>query len=139
MLSQCSGGYKNILVDVKTHWLSKGDRPALSNWHFDNIAWDNPAVREENNLLFISGDFCLTEFLAEDQVLQNGRATLKVLNSQDWAAKKIPARTVVRYGRLAHRASVAERTACRLLIRVSETDKTRPQNKRFDPTYVRAT
>lgn len=134
------GNRKHVLVDVKVHHLQEGEYPALKHWHIDCVNNPLSSLREEYNHIFVSGQWCLTEFLAcrididitPDQVLN-----FDSILPDGISTKRILGNTIYTYGRAVHRAVPSIKDHSRLLIRVSESDQIRPINKRFEVTYRR--
>lgn len=132
------GDRKNILVDIKVHNLEAGIYPALKHAHID-VAY-NPFYkgREEHHHLFVSGFGCRTEFLKNRikvDIDPDKPIDFDKLLGPQIEFKKIDGGRIYSYGRTVHRASCSEETFTRLLVRVTETDNIKPNNKIFSPTY----
>ncbi len=130
--------HKYVVVDVKVHELNTGEIPALSFWHMDclnNPINPNP---EEFHHIFVSGDECLTEFLAQEMEvdLPEGAVNFNDVVG-DASTAKITGNTIYTYQRHVHRASQSQGQFRRLLVRVSESDIVKPQRKPFTVTYTR--
>ena len=127
------GNHKYTVVDVKVHELQPGIIPAFSNWHVDCIADPRDPAREEVHHLFVT-EGCSTEFLATDTPFDlPEKFSYSIFDGL--SGVKIKPYHIYTYGRHLHRATPAEKACRRLLIRVSETDKMRPQNREFEVTY----
>jgi hypothetical protein len=130
---------KHIVVDVKTHYLKIGQIPALPHWHLDGYA--NPYTEEYDDInhLFVSGQFCLTDFLASPLEVHDYEMGISpTVLLVDCPVVSIPGNTIVTYDRHIHRATPAKQEGHRLLVRVTETNRIKPNNKIFKPTYTGA-
>lgn len=128
-----AGNHKNVLVDVKVHDLEVGVTPALPHWHFDCVKDPRDESLEEVHHLFIT-EGCSTEFLGEDTEFDLpygfNHSIFNHLNGV-----KIKPYKVYTYGRHLHRATKAVKKCKRLLIRVTESNLIKPNNRKFEVTY----
>lgn len=126
------GNHKYVVVDVKFHSLSPGQRPALPTWHIDCCSDIKDPRREEVHHIFVTD--LPTEFLCDDVVLPYQKCATFPLGNDNLAT--IPLNTICTYGRIPHRAAITNRPVERTLIRVSETDIIAPKNKVLKPTIT---
>lgn len=131
------GSRKRILVDIKVHYLKKGEIPALPNWHIDGTGFLLDDDETEINHLFISDDCSATEFLKDDVELEleNNRMTDLDEYLDGIETVKIAPNTIYSYLRSPHRATPAVRDGKRMLIRVTETNTIQPRNQKIEVTY----
>jgi hypothetical protein len=118
-------------VDVKVHDLSLGDETANGWWHLDSSL--NP-VNEYDNLLFVTGQMALTEFVSnpiEIEHQQSGASFHKAICAQpSLQIERVPSCTLVRYnGSNVHRGPRALGAERRLLIRLVTTDHVLPSGR----------
>lgn len=128
-----------VLVDVKVHALKAGDYPALTHWHID--ATSNPYAKgqEEHNHLFVSGEYCCTEFLKnriDVDIPTEGPIKFNSL-LKNCESAQIKGNTIYTYGRVPHRATKCIKDFTRLLVRVTETDIMQSSRKEFIPTHLK--
>ena len=129
--------HRFISVDVKVHDIEPGRYPCIPGWHTDTVIDPRSNGRPEVHTLFVTGFASLTEFIGEqvcltlpttgNVLLEHFRAEIDAISPQ---IRKIPSCQLVTYGRYDfHRGSLGLSFEKRLLIRVSETDIIKPQNK----------
>jgi hypothetical protein len=127
------GEHRNILVDSKVHYLKKGQTPALPHWHFDCVGDPRDEALEENHHLFIT-EGCSTNFLKEEVEIDLPFGfSHSIFNGL--VGQKIEPYRIYSYRRHLHQATPAEKDCVRLLIRVTESNLIKPNNKKFKVTY----
>ena len=137
--------HKRVLIDIKLHNLTKGETPCTPGWHLDgSICPKGQTKTPERFTLFVTGESCLTEFLADpfehevreqDTFMDFVRLGKKI--KKDHRIYTIPSCTFVSYDdTYFHRGAIAKDKEARLLIRTTETDIIPAQNKIYTPyTY----
>lgn len=136
--------HKRILVDIKVHELKIGQTPALQFWHIDAVSNPLNKAEEEVHHIFVSNEFCLTEFLdfpLSIDIPETGNIDFdRLLSQKEYKTCvfpiKVPPNTILKYGRHLHRATKSTKSHKRLLIRATETDTILSQNRPFTVTYT---
>jgi hypothetical protein len=127
---------KYTLVDVKVHTLNKGQTPCIPGYHCDNtkLTFDNTDT--DHYHLLVTGE-PFTEFMLDSWVESNPPPQNKLLDSNKvYDFFKVEAMTWYSYGNFNyHRGTEAQDNTTRLLLRVCESDKIRPRNEHFKPSY----
>ncbi|SDW79703.1 hypothetical protein [Paenibacillus sp. CF384] len=149
---------KHIVVDTKVHMLMPGMCPAIPNWHTDGVPRGKelrPEVKDVPNIhaqeemttsrfhLIVTGAGCLTEFVAQPQLIELPDGPHPDLNKlinqaterMRHCEENIPLKTVTAPSCQAvefdwwtiHRGVYATKHEWRYLIRVAETDHMEPQ------------
>ena len=119
---------REILVDVKFHDPQVGGTPALPGWHVDGSTLMGRSMkkRKEQYLLYVVGDSAMTEFCLDRIDVDHGPKGLQQIAEH----RATPARCFklrsgffVTYDSLQmHRATQAEESGKRLLIRLMASD-----------------
>lgn len=134
---QLQNQHRFVVVDVKVHDIEVNKYPCIPGWHCDTVIDPRHPTTPENHNIFVTGHASLTEFIGQPITLMldlQGNPLLSSFRRQiddlKPAITKIPSCQVVKYGRYDfHRGSIGLANEKRLLIRVSETDITAPNNK----------
>jgi hypothetical protein len=116
-------------LDVKVHDLTEGQQTANGFWHLDSSL--HP-VAEYDNLLFVTGQHALTEFVTNPLQLEHqanaGAFHLAIASQPTLCVERVPSCTIVRYnGSNVHRGPRAKGAERRLLIRMVTTDVLLPR------------
>lgn len=132
------GYHKHILLDIKFHDLEIGKAPALRRWHFDCVANPLHDSKPEIHHLFVTGE-CRTNFLSMRREIEvnpfEERPNIHFF-LRNFDGVGVPSNTIVTYGRFfPHLPVVSPSKYRRLLIRVTETDVIRPNNREFKVNY----
>jgi len=138
------GNHTRVLVDVKVHDLKKGQHTCLPGWHLDGSNTpEGFEKRPEVHHLFVASAFALTEFLDTPidipidpswTFADRSRKIGALLDEMDLPAFTIPNCNFVTYDdTFFHRGAQATGDELRLLVRVTETDVIKPQNRVYTP------
>lgn len=130
------GDRRWVGVDVEVGWVEAGKRVGTGLWHVDTVTDLRHPSRPERHHLFVSGQACLTEFLAEpleleldpseEEGLRRARLDADVRRA-GVNVRALQSCQITSYGRLhLHRAALATHDELRLRVRVTETDVLRP-------------
>lgn len=129
------GDRKNICIDVKVQYLKSNTCTCIPGWHTDTLVDIRHHTPPEHHHILVSGEHALTEFIANSFELDyyDGVTLLdlrKQIDQQNIKITTIPNNTWVSYTRNNfHRGAVPKIDGERLLIRVTETNITRPVTK----------
>lgn len=143
MLPNINNKHNNVIIDVKVHDLKLGEMPCMNNWHMDCVGRHDEEFKEECHHLIIFGDCSRTIFLCDSITLENVPNDKvinwnKVIDLHPYNIFQIKPNHIYTYGRNLHRGAPATKDGRRLLIRITETDKIKPQNIKRD-IYTRIT
>jgi hypothetical protein len=116
-------------IDVKVQDLSTGQDTANGLWHLDSSL--NP-VAEYDNLLFVTGQCALTEFVVNPFEVEHAESAglfhRSITTQKELKIERVPSCTIVRYnGSHVHRGPKATGVERRLLIRMVATDVILPR------------
>lgn len=137
------GKHKRVLIDIKIHDLKPVETPCAPGWHLDgSINPRNEPKQPELLTLFVTGEHARTEFLRDPISLpvKDGcdfavmsRSCCRLI-PEGYATWQIPSCTFGTYGdHHFHRGTPATGYERRLLVRTTETDIIKPQNKIYTP------
>lgn len=132
--------YRNILVDVKTEVIKKGDIPCgKKGWHLDGKKSRNTNTKRQSlyHILVIGG--CSTEFLADPLlsknygiINQNVFAKYNLDNNSNLSVYTLPLNCWNTYTEDDwHRGAVAQEDTTRTFIRIVESNYIKPQGKKW--------
>lgn len=138
------GDHEHVIVDTKVHMLMPGMWPAIPGWHTDGAPrpYGRPRLDLQAEMrpprfhLLVTGEGCLTDFVASDIVLNlqhNDSPKLyeeitTAVNAANPSTFEIPSCRSVEWGWWdLHRAKAATKREWRFLIRVTETDHRPPK------------
>lgn len=137
--------HRNVLVDVKLHELKRGQYACVPGWHLDGSI-NHPEMedkRPELHHLFVASQFARTEFIDMPFELhvdpkwtfaERSNKIGGILDEMSVPIFTIPNCTFVTYDdTFFHRGAQATGDELRLLIRVTETDVIKPQNRIYTP------
>jgi len=119
---------RTILVDVKFHDLQAGDTPALPGWHVDGSTLIKRGMkkRKEQYVLYVVGDVAMTEFCLDQIEVDPGPKGIQQIaehRANPARCFKLRSGFYATYDSLQmHRATPAEESGKRLLIRLMASD-----------------
>jgi hypothetical protein len=115
-----------ILVDVKFHDLQVDQIPAIPGWHIDGSSLAQPEGPRERYLLYVCGPSAMTEFCMSQLEVpagQEGKAKIAEYEAPYYECFKLSSGDFISYdSRQMHRATPAEESGKRLLIRIMHSD-----------------
>lgn len=136
--------HERVLVDIKVHDLKKGQHTCVPGWHLDgSIDPDGIKTKGEVHHLFVASRFCRTLFLDSPLDIpvdpswtfaERSKKIGALLDDMILSVFTIPNCRFVTYDdTFFHRGAQSEGDELRLLIRVTETDVIKPQNRVYTP------
>lgn len=137
------GRHSRVLIDIKIHELKQGEVACVPGWHLDGSINPNGLPKEpETFTLFVTGERARTKFLGRPISLpvddswsfveMNRRCAKQIPdNHPEWT---MPSCTFGTYDdHYFHRGVSAGGDERRLLVRTTETDIIKPQNRIYTP------
>lgn len=137
--------HKRVLIDIKVHNLVVGDYTCVPGWHLDGSINPNKLPKKpETFTLFVTGSAALTEFLAQEFIVDIDESLDFAARSNFYSGKipsshpitVIPSCTFSTYDdSYYHRGKASSGRERRLLIRTTETDIINPKNSIYTPYH----
>lgn len=137
------GEHERVLIDVKVHNLKRGEVACVPGWHLDGSINPHGLPKKPETLtLFVTGLCARTEFVDQPLTMEvDERLDFAVMSRvcaqripDDVDVWTIPTCQFATYDdSYFHRGSIAHRNERRLLIRTTETDIIKPQNRIYTP------
>jgi len=135
--------HKRVLIDVKVHDLKPSNVPCVPGWHLDgSVNPEGLPKRPETLTIFVTGCMALTKFLDEPIKLDvteglNFAAMNRVcarMIPKDHPTHTISSCQFATYNdTYFHTGTAAQGVERRLLVRTTETDIIKPQNRIYTP------
>lgn len=127
-LTPIRGNHKYVTVDVKVHYLKRGQTPAIPGWHIDCVKHYTSDTKDDIHHLFVTGKHCLTRFLAnpiELDIYSDYKLSIP-LNAEFIEAPSCRFVTFTRNH--LHDCQVAKADEIRYMLRITESDVVKGNN-----------